>query len=171
MNPRHASNSSIDQGGGKRRAWRRLLQRSRANANTPAAELFDKGESRHQIGKAPPIIVFAAPQNYASMSQLKVSRFVELDDLTVQRNVQSSNRDRDLNVIRVRSLVSVPDRFHVYAPIPHDGFGVDYVSKMWLHEKLSVVGGGKRRFRSVLEEAPSPLTDQRSDALHRSPHV
>ena len=74
-----------------------------------------------------------------------MSRFVELHDLAVQRNVQSSSRDRDLNVIRVRSLVSVPDRFHVYAPIPHDGFGVDYVSKMWPHEKLSVVGGGKRR--------------------------
>jgi hypothetical protein len=71
---------------------------------------------------------------------------VELHDLAVQRNVQSSSRDRDLNVIRVRSLVSPPDRFHVYAPIPHDGFGVDYVSKMWPHEKLLVVGGGKRRF-------------------------
>jgi len=79
------------------------------------------------------------------MSQLKVSRFVELHDLAVQRNVQSSSRDRDLNVIRVRSLVSVPDRFHVYAPIPHDGFGVDYVSKMWPHEKLSIAAA-KRRF-------------------------
>jgi hypothetical protein len=79
------------------------------------------------------------------MSQLKVSRFVELDDLAVQRNVQSNSLDRDLNEIRVRSLVSVLDRFHVYAPIPHGGFGADYMSKAW--RKVINRGGGKRRAR------------------------
>jgi hypothetical protein len=39
------------------------------------------------------------------MPQLNVSRFVELNDLTVQRNIQSGGRDRDLNEIRVCSLV------------------------------------------------------------------
>jgi len=57
-----------------------------------SAELFDKGESCHQICEAPPIIAFAAPQNYAAMPQLKVSRFVEIYDLAVQRNVQPNSR-------------------------------------------------------------------------------
>jgi len=51
------------------------------------AELFDKGEGRHQIGEALPIIVFAAPRICASMPQLKLSRFVEIHDLAAQRNV------------------------------------------------------------------------------------
>ena len=70
-----------------------------------SAKLFDKGESRHQIRKAPPIIIFVAPQNLTSMPQFNVSRFVELHDLAVQRNAQSSSRDRDLNEIRVCFLV------------------------------------------------------------------
>src|SRR6516165_1106992 len=39
------------------------------------------------------------------MSQLNALRFVELYDLAVQRNIQSGRRDRDLNEIRVWSLV------------------------------------------------------------------
>jgi hypothetical protein len=68
------------------------------------------------------------------MSQLKVSRFVELDDLAVHRNVQSNSRDRDLNVIRVRSLVSVPDRFHVLAARCHSRY-----CKLGNHRYQSVV--------------------------------
>ena len=66
-----------------------------------SAKLFDEGTSRSQIAKAPTIIGFAVPQNRASMPQLNVSRFVELYDLTVQRNIQSGGRDRDLDEIRV----------------------------------------------------------------------
>jgi len=39
------------------------------------------------------------------MWQLNALRFVELYDLAVQRNIQSGRRDRDLNEIRVWSLV------------------------------------------------------------------
>src|SRR5215472_4319553 len=57
---------------------------------TLAAKLFDEGVSRGRIGKAPAIMGFAAPQNSASMSQLNVSRFVELHDLggSGQRPIQ-----------------------------------------------------------------------------------
>src|SRR6516162_7630590 len=101
----------------------RIIERS--------TKLFDKGESRHQIQKAPAIIIFAAPQNHTSIPQLKLPRFVELHDLAVQRNVQSSGRDRDLNEVRVCSLVcyrladtqgAVLERFHVHAPITHGCF-------------------------------------------------
>ena len=74
------------------------------------------------------------------MSQLDALRFVELYNLAVQRNIQSGSRDRDLNEIRVCSLVScyfagtedpvLRGRFHV--TVPH-------------REKLSTPGGGKRR--------------------------
>ena len=72
---------------------------------TLAAKLFDEGVSRGRIGKAPAIMGFAAPQNSASMSQLNVSRFVELHDLAAQGNAQSSIHGRDFNEIRVCSLV------------------------------------------------------------------
>src|SRR5262249_3646132 len=113
------------------RVWRSLPQRSLANAKRPPPKLFDKSKSRHQIGKAPPIIIFAAPQNHTSIPQFKLPPFVELHDLAVQRNVQSSGRDRDLNEIRVCSLVcyrladtqgAVLERFHVHAPITHGYF-------------------------------------------------
>jgi len=60
------------------------------------------------------------------MSRLNASRFVELYNLAVQRNIQSGSRDRDLNEIRVCSLVScyfagtedpvLRGRFHVTVP-------------------------------------------------------
>jgi hypothetical protein len=36
-------------------------------------------------------------------------------------------------------------------PIPHGGFGVDYVSKLWPHEKLSIAAAGS----GTEEEDPS----------------
>ena len=98
------------------------------------------------------------------MSQLKVSRFVELHDLAVQRNVQSNSRDRDLNLIRVCSFV-VSDLLtpmarywtaFMYAPIP----------QRWIRCRLRVEdvaarevfdsGGGS----GAEEEDPSgPLVD------------
>ena len=74
-----------------------------------SAKLFAKGASRRQIGKTPAIINLVVPWNCTSVSQLNVSRFVELDDLTAQHNIQSRSRDRDSNLIRVCSLVC--DRF------------------------------------------------------------
>jgi len=60
------------------------------------------------------------------MSQLNAPRFVELDNLAVQRNIQSGNPDWNLNEIRVCSLVGcyfadtddpvLRGRFHVTVP-------------------------------------------------------
>src|SRR5215831_1104657 len=83
-----------------------------------SAKLFDKGEGCHQIGEAPPIIVFAAPGFCASMPQLKLSRFVEFHDLVAQRNVQPNSRYRNINEVRVCSFVCQRLASHVYAPIP-----------------------------------------------------
>jgi hypothetical protein len=89
------------------------------------------------------------------MSQLNAPRFVELYDLAVQRNVQSGSSDRDLNDIRVCSLVGyyfagtapvLRGRFHVIVPHTAGGFGVDSVSNVW-REKLSTAaeaGSGVR---------------------------
>jgi hypothetical protein len=84
-----------------------------------SAELFDKGESCHQICEAPPIIALAAPQNYAAIPQLKLSRFVKIYDLAVERDVQPNSRYRNINPVRVCSFVcqqsvDALDRFHVY---------------------------------------------------------
>jgi hypothetical protein len=70
------------------------------------------------------------------MSQLNVSRFVELHDLAIQRNIQSGSPDWDLDEIRVCSLVcyrftGAPEgavlhsRFHVnvpHSPMLNDAF-------------------------------------------------
>jgi hypothetical protein len=82
------------------------------------------------------------------MPQLKASRFVEPHDLAVQRNVQFSRRDGDLNEIRMCSFVCYRFanrvRFHVNAPIPHthSGFAANCVSKAWSREKLSTAPAG-----------------------------
>ena len=82
-----------------------------------------EGVSSGQIGKAPAIICFAVPRTCTSVSQLNVSRFMELHDLEAQRSIQSGSRRRDSDVIRVCSLVcyrfggAVPRRrFHVNVP-------------------------------------------------------
>jgi hypothetical protein len=88
-----------------------------------------EGVSCGQIGKAPAIIDFAVPKSCTSVSQLNVSRSVELHDLAAQHNIQSSSHDRESNLIRVCSLVYdrftdmalegalSRGRFHVNAPI------------------------------------------------------
>ena len=104
--------------------WRALPRVSKFVERS--AKLFDEGASRSRVGKAPAIIGFAVLQNCTSMSRLNASRFVELYNLAVQRNIQSGSRDRDLNEIRVCSLVScyfagtedpvLRGRFHVTVP-------------------------------------------------------
>jgi hypothetical protein len=100
-------------------AIRRALSRV---SNLPVvertAELFEKSEGRHQIGEAPPIIVFAAPRICAPMPQLKLSRFVEIHDLAAQRNVQPNSYYRNINEVRVCSFVRQRLAFQVYAPFP-----------------------------------------------------
>ena len=90
------------------------------------------------------------------MSQLNVSRFVELHDLTAECNIQSSSRDRDSDVVRACSLVCyrftstvlevlVPHgRFHVKVPFPNSRGGLvrASVSKAWQHKKLSTAAAG-----------------------------
>jgi hypothetical protein len=48
-----------------------------------SAKLFDERTSRCQIGKAPPRICLIVPNNSATMSRLKASRFMKTYDLPV----------------------------------------------------------------------------------------
>ncbi len=107
-------------------------------------------------------MILAAPQNYASMPQLKVSGFVEIYDLAVQRNVQPNSRDRNINEVWVCSFVcqqltdSVLARFHVYAPrFPtHTQRWTrgDYMSNAWLREVIN--SGGVRQLGDIRRDPP-----------------
>jgi len=113
-----------------------------------------EGVGRIQIGKAPAIINLFVSENCTSVSRLNVSRFVELDDLAAQCNIQFSSRDRDCNVMRVCSLVCylftgmmLRGRFHLNAPLSHPKHGFAIVCRMrGSGEKLSKPEDNGRSF-------------------------
>ena len=129
--------------------WRALPRVSKFVERS--AKLFDEGASRSRVGKAPAIIGFAVLQNCTSMSRLNASRFVELYNLAVQRNIQSGSRDRDLNEIRVCSLVGyyfgtddpvLRGRFHV--TVPHTWIWCRQCVEGEAARKVINTGGEKR---------------------------
>jgi hypothetical protein len=98
------------------------------------------------------------------MSQLNAPRFVELYNLAVQRDIQTGSRDRDLNEIRVCSLVGcyfagtddpgAARPFSCDRPPHRTGFGADSVSRAWPREKLSTPRRREAAFRH--RERPRP---------------
>src|SRR5262249_4531799 len=101
---------------------------------------------------------FAAPQNCASMSQLNVSRFVELHDLggSGQRPIQCPRpaSQRDTGVFS--RLLAIYGYHKPWAARPFScqrppsptrkaEFGADYVSKRWAAREVINSDGGKGR--------------------------
>jgi hypothetical protein len=70
-----------------------------------SAKLFEEVTSRCPIGKAPPRILLIVPNNPATVSRLKASRFMKTYDLPVQFNFQSGLRNGKLDDVRKVALV------------------------------------------------------------------
>ena len=71
----------------------------------PSAKLFDERASRRQIGKAPSRIRLIVPNNSATVSRLKASRFMKTYDLPIQIEFQSAARNSKLDDVRKAVLV------------------------------------------------------------------
>jgi len=66
---------------------------------------FNEGAGCRQIGKAPAIIAFAFPQDYAPMPRLDASRIVKVHDSTAQSNIKAFLTHNKLDDVRIFPLI------------------------------------------------------------------